>query len=75
LYYLAELVTRGCNAAKQRTIFKLSDICRETALVVLGGFVIGNVLAPTINFGFTVFRITGYVILGFLSILFKKKGD
>ncbi len=53
----------------------LSDICRETAVVIFGGLVIGSLLVPNAN----PILITGgfivYLILAFLSIYFKRKGE
>jgi len=53
----------------------LSDICRETALVILGGFAIGNVLTPSINIVLAISGFLAYLFLAFLSIYFKKKGE
>jgi hypothetical protein len=52
----------------------LSDICRETAVVVLGGLVIGNVLAPNANLLLTISGLGVYLVLAFLSVYFKKNG-
>ena len=53
----------------------LSDICRETAVVIFGGLVIGNLLAPKANPILTIVGFVVYVILAVLSIYFKKKGE
>jgi len=53
----------------------LSDLCRETAVVALGGLVIGNVLAPNARSIFTVGGFVVYLILAYLSIYFRKKGE
>jgi hypothetical protein len=53
----------------------LSDLCRETAVVVFGGLVIGNLLAPNANPILTIGGFVVYILLSFLSIYFKKKGE
>lgn len=44
-------------------------------MVILGGLVIGNILAPNANTLLTIFGFTAYVGFAFLSIYFKKKGE
>jgi len=53
----------------------LSDLCRETAVVVLGGLVIGNILAPNANPILTIGGFVVFLILAYFSIYFKKKGE
>jgi hypothetical protein len=53
----------------------LSDICRETAVVILGGLVIGNLLSSNAKVYLTIGGIFIYLILGYLSVVFKKKGE
>ncbi|MCI0698130.1 hypothetical protein L0337_39760 [candidate division KSB1 bacterium] len=53
----------------------LSDLCRETAVVVFGGLVIGNLLVPNANPILTIGGFVVYILLSFLSIYFKKKGE
>jgi hypothetical protein len=43
----------------------LSDICRETAVVIFGGLVIGSLLVPNINRILTVGGFIVYLILSF----------
>jgi hypothetical protein len=53
----------------------LSEICRETAVVIFGGLVIGNLLAPNANPLLTIGGFFVYLMLSFLAIYFKKKGE
>ena len=53
----------------------LSDICRETAVVIFGGLVVGSLLVQNINPVLTIGGFIVYLILVFLSIYFKKKGE
>lgn len=53
----------------------LSDICRETAVVIFGGLVIASLLVPNVNPLLTLGGFVLYLILAFLSIYFKKKGE
>ena len=53
----------------------LSDLCRETAVVVLGGLVIGNILAPNANLILTIGGFVVFLILAYFSIYFKKERE
>jgi hypothetical protein len=53
----------------------LSDLCRETAVVIFGGLVIGNLLAQNANPVLTVGGLIVYVVLALLSIRFKGNGE
>jgi len=53
----------------------LSDMCRETAVVIFGGLVIGSLLVPNVNPILTSGGFAIYLILALLSIYFKKKGE
>jgi hypothetical protein len=53
----------------------LSDICRETAVVIFGGLVIASLLVSNINPILTIGGFIVYILLSFLSIYFKKKGE
>jgi len=52
----------------------LSDICRETAVVIFGGLVIGNLVAQNANPILTVGGLVVYIVLALLSIHFKGNG-
>jgi hypothetical protein len=53
----------------------LSDICRETAMVILGSLVIGNILAAVPNVVITLSGFLAYFSFASAAIYFRKKGE
>jgi hypothetical protein len=53
----------------------LSDVCREAAAVVLGGLIIGGIVAQQFNWVICTIGFVLYPILVTLALYFKKKGQ
>jgi len=53
----------------------LSDISKEAAAVVLGGLVIGSIVAQQFNFALLVIGFILYPIFVTLALYFRKKGE
>ena len=51
----------------------LSDICKEAATVVLGGLVIGNLLAERPKIIFSIVGLLVYAFLVYFTLTLKKK--
>jgi hypothetical protein len=53
----------------------LSDVCREAAAVVLGGLVIGGIVAQQFKLKLLLIGFILYPILVALALYFKRKGE
>ena len=53
----------------------LSDVSREAAAVVLGGLVIGGIVAQQFNWVVCAIGFVLYPMLVTLALYFKKKGE
>ena len=73
--YDVQLFEESSMKISNEQFLALSDLCRDTAVVVLGGLVIGNILAPNANPILTIGGFVVFLILAYFSIYFKKKGE
>ncbi len=53
----------------------LSDVCREAATVILGGLIIGGILAQEFKLSVAIWGFVLYPTCIILALYFKKKGD